>query len=136
MVYCFLAAHPWLRACLSPEYPSYDIGHLPLAFDMALIVSLEAFVASNCLAPCCQDMNDSETMDGGKHVSNSVFVFVVLWIGHPALNARILQLEQDRVWPIITNLDALAVSESWIGHPGTLHLDSYGHSAISDCEWV
>lgn len=26
----------------------------------------------------------------------------------------------DRVWPIITNLDALAVSESWIGHPGTL----------------
>lgn len=43
----------------------------------------------------------------------------VLWIGNPALNARMLQLEQDRVWPIITNVDALAVSESWIGHPGT-----------------
>lgn len=82
-------------------------------------------------------MNDSETMDGGKHVWNSVFFGCpVLWIGNPALNARMLQFEQDRVWPIITNLDALAVSESWIGHPGTLHLDSHGHSAISDCEWV
>lgn len=26
----------------------------------------------------------------------------------------------DRVWPIITNVDALAVSKAWAGHPGTL----------------
>eukprot|EP00928_Gymnodinium_smaydae_P087229 TRINITY_DN71522_c0_g1_i1.p1 TRINITY_DN71522_c0_g1~~TRINITY_DN71522_c0_g1_i1.p1 ORF type:complete len:615 (+),score=55.17 TRINITY_DN71522_c0_g1_i1:204-2048(+) len=26
----------------------------------------------------------------------------------------------DRVWPIITNKDALAVNEAWAGHPGTL----------------
>ena len=26
----------------------------------------------------------------------------------------------DRVWPTITNADALAVSEAWAGHPGTL----------------
>lgn len=29
---------------------------------------------------------------------------------------------KDRVWPIITNLDALAISEAWHGHPGTLKL--------------
>merc|ERR1712093_668646 len=26
----------------------------------------------------------------------------------------------DRVWPIITNQEALAVSSAWHGHPGTL----------------
>merc|ERR1712185_166209 len=26
----------------------------------------------------------------------------------------------DKVWPIITNPEALAVSQSWFGHPGTL----------------
>eukprot|EP00428_Durinskia_dybowskii_P051098 CAMPEP_0170325158 /NCGR_PEP_ID=MMETSP0116_2-20130129/63439_1 /TAXON_ID=400756 /ORGANISM="Durinskia baltica, Strain CSIRO CS-38" /LENGTH=55 /DNA_ID=CAMNT_0010578181 /DNA_START=136 /DNA_END=300 /DNA_ORIENTATION=- len=26
----------------------------------------------------------------------------------------------DRVWPTITNLDALAVNEAWAGLPGTL----------------
>lgn len=26
----------------------------------------------------------------------------------------------DRVWPIITNRDALSVSEAWAGHPGTM----------------
>lgn len=46
----------------------------------------------------------------------------------------------DRVWPIITNLDALAISEAWIGHPGTL-IRSYpsqraGHDQVvqGDCD--
>lgn len=28
--------------------------------------------------------------------------------------------KMDRVWPIITNLDARAVNHAWVGHPGTL----------------
>jgi hypothetical protein len=30
------------------------------------------------------------------------------------------QVSMDRVWPIITNTEALAVSQTWAGHPGML----------------
>ena len=26
----------------------------------------------------------------------------------------------DRIWPTITNLDALMINDAWVGHPGTL----------------
>merc|ERR1719272_220605 len=49
-----------------------------------------------------------------------------LVLGFDLLDAK----RMDRVWPTITNLDALSVNEQWAGHPGTL-VRSYPASGLS-----
>ena len=36
-------------------------------------------------------------------------------------NATAFVIFQDRVWPIITNTEAIAIDHAWAGSPGTLH---------------
>ena len=35
----------------------------------------------------------------------------------------------DRIWSTITNTDALAINNAWVGHPGTL-VREYAHRRI------
>ncbi|CAE7211879.1 unnamed protein product [Symbiodinium pilosum] len=124
------------------SWPDFDTGFCPMNFfrtggDISPSVSSiveEAYATVNAAdlpeprsRPGCwayPDMSEVGNFPAGPHQQDQERTHWGLWciVSSPLILGFDLEdsAKLDRVWDIITNTDALAVSTAWHGHPGTL----------------